>query len=167
MSNPDETDVFPPHALEPDDFGALLDSDRKLLTRKANPMPPIPRLSDEELRKFVVDWLAGQIVTAEDIKDASLVPMVFLPVAMGAYAYDEDSMGDVGTIYERMTAYTFPRSINGYPIFGSCRLLHRLDWIRIKKAALIEHERQRAIELPADDEPDLHAPTCRTPKPCA
>jgi hypothetical protein len=53
---------------------------------------------------------------------------------------------NLGVIWEWM-AKAGPRSINGYPIFFSCRLMHRDDWTRAEKAILREQTRRESIEL--------------------
>lgn len=43
--------------------------------------------------------------------------------------------------------HTFPRSVNGYPIFSSCRLMHREDFIRAMKAIELEAKRREQIPV--------------------
>jgi len=59
---------------------------------------------------------------------------------------------DLGVIY----AYTKganPRSINGYPMFMECGLMHKLDWDLVRKAIDKELERQKDIDLGDDATP--------------
>jgi hypothetical protein len=53
---------------------------------------------------------------------------------------------DVGVIAGDMRK-TFPRSINGYPIFHAIRVVHRDDWTRIEAAIIREQERSATIEV--------------------
>jgi len=40
-----------------------------------------------------------------------------------------------------------PRSVNGYPIFFSCRIMNRTDWLRARDAIIREQERRESIEI--------------------
>jgi hypothetical protein len=42
---------------------------------------------------------------------------------------------------------TFPRSINGYPIFHEFVIVHPDDWARIHAAALRESKRLEKLEV--------------------
>lgn len=59
------------------------------------------------------------------------------------YAYHKDAL---------------PRSVNGYPMFMSCVLLHKLDWELVRKAIDRELERQKDIDLGDDPETPEGAP---------
>ena len=62
----------------------------------------------------------------------------------------EDHFGewgaDVGVLVGDMSK-TFPRSINGFPIFHAFRIIHRDDWKRIEAAIIREQERSANIEV--------------------
>jgi len=53
---------------------------------------------------------------------------------------------DVGVLVGNMSK-TFPRSINGFPIFHAFRIIHRDDWKRIEAAIIREQERSANIEV--------------------
>jgi hypothetical protein len=53
---------------------------------------------------------------------------------------------DVGVLMGNLKE-TFPRSINGYPIFSAFQVIHREDWERIRKALDKEAERAKNIEI--------------------
>lgn len=53
---------------------------------------------------------------------------------------------DLGCLLGDMSK-TFPRSINGFPIFHAFSVLHREDWERVDKAARREIERMNNIEV--------------------
>lgn len=53
---------------------------------------------------------------------------------------------DIGLIYEYLDK-AGPRSINGYPIFFSMRIMHRDDWARAARAIEREQKRMQEIEL--------------------
>lgn len=102
-----------------------------------------PRMSDEDLSQFVLDYCDGKILVAEQVpKD--LLPMVFMPIALGCFAdWKEGHLNQIGTIWERLDSRNImPRSINGYPMFGSLRILRTEDWERAKKAISREMTRR-------------------------
>ena len=69
----------------------------------------------------------------------------------GAKAWGDALAQNLGVIY----AYhkdALPRSVNGYPMFMSCAVLHKLDWDMVRKAIDRELERQKDIDL-GDDPP--------------
>lgn len=65
---------------------------------------------------------------------------------VGRDAYYTKLNETLGVIY----AYykdALPRSINGYPIFGSCCLLHKEDWKIVRAAIVREQERMKDIDI--------------------
>ena len=96
-----------------------------------------PRMSDEDLKRFVLGCCDGAVFTNRHVKDAKLIPLIFVPLA---FSTDRDCLDDVGLLWEwRSEAWS--RRINGYPQFGSVRLMHRDDWERARVA--IERELKR------------------------
>lgn len=75
------------------------------------------------------------------------IGLIFLPLAMGALSdWPKDQLELIGCFW----AYhheAFPRSINGYPMFPSVRMMHRDDWARAAKALAREQQRQQDIEV--------------------
>ena len=55
-------------------------------------------------------------------------------------------LSDLGEIMGRMKD-SFPRGINGYPIFHAVTLIHKDDWTRIKAAILREQERAETLAV--------------------
>ena len=113
----------------------------------------LPRKTEEELREFIVGFLSNRYFTTAHLRESQtdLLGMIFLPIAMGALAqYNPDSLRDIGLFYEE-NAKALPRSINGYPIFMSVRMLHRLDWERARKVIVAEEERMKALVIPPDE----------------
>ena len=48
--------------------------------------PPLPRMKDEDLKKFVQDYVANQIFTSHDAQKRNAdLGMVFMPLMMGAF----------------------------------------------------------------------------------
>ncbi len=53
---------------------------------------------------------------------------------------------DLGVVFGNMKD-TFPRAINGFPMFHSVSMVHKEDWTRIKTALIREMERSRELEV--------------------
>lgn len=96
-----------------------------------DPAPPqsgektsAPRLTGEEIRQMVLDitgnkYFLGSSAPVEDW------PMIFLPIGLGGLAnVDIDTIGMVAEEWDKAG----DRSINGYPIFLSCKIIHVDDW---------------------------------------
>lgn len=109
----------------------------------------LPRLSDDELREFIDAFVSGRIFTSNHVPEGhgDLIAMVFMPIAFGAVT--PETAEEIGLVYEYLDK-AGPRSINGMPIFFSCRLLHKKDWERALPVLKAEHERRKAIELPPE-----------------
>jgi hypothetical protein len=107
----------------------------------------VPRMSDEQLRRFVVDFMGGRIFTSAQIRNDGDIPMVFMPLALGAlHDWPREDWADIGIFYEYLDK-AGPRSINGNPCFFSFRLMHVEDWKRCHVAIVREQERQQEIEV--------------------
>jgi len=82
----------------------------------------IPKTS-EELKKIAVDLYEGRIFCDRHIEDATDLRIVFMPIALGAFAESsEDELKNIGMIYEYLEQ-AGPRSVNGYPSFFSLNIL--------------------------------------------
>jgi hypothetical protein len=53
---------------------------------------------------------------------------------------------DIGAVTGCMKD-SFPRSINGYPMFHAVKIVHKDDWTRIEAAVLREQDRAKTIEV--------------------
>ena len=110
----------------------------------------IPRMSEEDLRKFVLDFLENRIFTDKHIRPhdyASMAPMVFMPLVFGVFSkYNTESLKQIGCVYAYMRE-AGPRSINGYPCFFSMHIVHIDDWARAAKAIEREEKRRESIEV--------------------
>jgi len=51
---------------------------------------------------------------------------------------------DVGVLMGEMK-HSFPRGVNGYPMFHSMRVIHKDDWDRIRTAIIREQDREIAV----------------------
>lgn len=103
------------------------------------------RLSDEEVKEFALGIYRGDIFTElhlheHDRTNPSIVNMVFMGLAMSIPEMGPEERGAFeksppGMIYARYRVNgrdnTFPRSVNGYPIFNACSFLSREDTDRV------------------------------------
>lgn len=113
----------------------------------ADPPTELSKMTTEKLREFVQDVLAGRIFVAEQVRRAEDIPMVFMPIIMGALSdWPMSLKKQIGTIWE-YNDLALPRSINGYPCFASCHILHTEDWERAKKAIAREQRHMKEIEV--------------------
>jgi len=110
----------------------------------------IPKLDDTGLRKFVVEYLRGEIFTSVNIRPhdrLAMTQMIFLPLVFGGLELiTPTGLHKIGVIYAYMKD-ALPRSINGYPIFGTCGFLHTDDWGRAWLAITREQDREKTIEV--------------------
>jgi hypothetical protein len=103
--------------------------------------------SEEELRQFVIDFLAGRIFTSAQIPPAERIELVFMPLVFGALVeWPREDVEQIGILYEYLDKAA-PRSVNGMPSFFSFRMMHVDDWERCAKAIIREQERQGEIEV--------------------
>jgi hypothetical protein len=114
-------------------------SAKKPRVSKADPFQEtdvsVARMTDEYLKKFVRDYMGNDIFTHFQIKGGTPIEMVFMPLAFGATAgFTKAKIDTIGCIYARYSEGTFPRAVNGYPIFGSCAFMHKDDWARAHAA---------------------------------
>lgn len=108
--------------------------------------PAIPRLTDSALVDFVLAYCDGKILTSENVRQPDLLPMIFLPIALGGLSgMGERDLKKLGIIWEYYAA-AGPRAINGYPTFFSCRLMRIEDWERAVKAIEREMERRESLK---------------------
>ena len=57
-----------------------------------------------------------------------LLSNVFMPLIFGALRdWTEEEVSQIGIIWEYLSA-AGPLSVNGQPMFLSCRIMHRDDW---------------------------------------
>lgn len=111
-------------------------------------MYSIPRMTDAELREFVLAYCDGRVVTSQNVP-AHLIGLVFLPLTFGAFRdWPKDALDKVGAVYSiRGSDHQVPaRAINGWPMFCECRAIHIDDWDRA--AAAINAELRRRSEIP-------------------
>lgn len=120
------------------------------MTPEAPKESKIPNMSDEELKKFVVDYLGGRIFTSADIHPGELsnvLGMIFMPISLGALSdLTEENRKSIGLLWEYLSK-AGPMGINGYPIFTSVHLMRTEDWERAKAAIIREGEHLKEIQV--------------------
>lgn len=103
------------------------------------------RLSEEEVKEFALGIYRNEIFTEMHIapqhRNGSTVRMVFMGLALAASEHSPELQGALdksppGMVYARYVVdgrdNTFPRSVNGYPIFNQCAFLSREDTDRVQ-----------------------------------
>lgn len=105
----------------------------------------IVRMSKEEMQTFVREMVQGKIFTSLHVQDQSLLHLIFMPLCLGALAdMSEEYVKEIGIIWEYLSK-AGPRSINGYPMFLSMRVMHREDWEKIFPA--VERAEKALLEV--------------------
>ena len=102
-------------------------------------------LTDAEVKEFALGMYRGEIFTELHIaphdRNGSTIRMVFMGLALSASEMDPTTQGALdksppGMVYARYhvkgRSNTFPRSINGYPIFNECAFLSVEDTNRVQ-----------------------------------
>jgi hypothetical protein len=109
-----------------------------------------PRISKKELREFIQAVIENRVFLSAQIQNPNsrLVGSIFLPLCLGGFrGWTDRAINNIGVIYEYYGKNQSPRSINGYPIFFSCRLLHKEDWALADRAIRkVTEAQQRALE---------------------
>jgi hypothetical protein len=96
-------------------------------------------LSREDLKVLAIDMLAGLVFTDRHIKqiDAHMLGSVFMVAGLGGLTgWNAEK---IGLVYQYMDR-AGPRSVNGYPIFMSMRMLHidQMDELKALVKSLME-----------------------------
>lgn len=103
------------------------------------------RLSDEGIEEFARSLVRGEIFTEMHIapshRNASIINMVFMGMSLAIGEMSPEVKGAMekappGMMYAHYRVdgrdNTFPRSINGYPIFNQCAFLSKEDTNRVQ-----------------------------------
>ena len=107
--------------------------------------PKVPNMPDEDLAKFVLDYCDNKIFTSAHIREyeRNMLGTVFVPLLlMDLSAWFDRDIQRIGLVWEYYSE-TFPRSINGLPMFHSCHLMSVHDWDRVRPAIDQEMERRK------------------------
>ena len=114
----------------------------------------LERMSKEDLKQFINDYLGNLIFTSEMLvagNQENLVYLVFLPLALGAFEdLSKDEVAKIGLIYEYISK-AGPRAINGYPTFMSMNLMRQEDWEIARREIIKEQKRRQKQEFDLDD----------------
>jgi hypothetical protein len=111
-----------------------------------------PRMSEEELRTFVDDYVSGRIfassmIQGNDEEVERMLQLVFVPLALGGLNdVSQDKLENIGIIWEKLSAAQ-TRSVNNYPMFFSCRCMHKDDCNKVGPALLAEAKRRENIKV--------------------
>lgn len=110
-----------------------------------------PDVPDDELKKIVLGIIENRIFTDRHIhqnETQSLMGMIFMPLVLGAFpaSCPRSYLDSIGLIYE-YTREASPRSVNGYPIFFSCRFLNKAQAARVMAAVVREQGRRDDIDV--------------------
>lgn len=110
----------------------------------------VPRMEDDELRKFVLGWCDGKLFSTahEQLRrQPHHIPSVFMVAAFGGFAdCSKTYLDEIGIIWEWIDE-ALPRAINGMPMFMSCKVMHKEDWSRARVAINNELDRRREIQV--------------------
>lgn len=87
--------------------------------------------TEQELKQIAVDFAEGKIFSNLHLTsdhDQHLLPMIFMPLALGADLAEKAQSGECYMIYEYIDK-AGPRGINGYPIFFSLRYISKAEYV--------------------------------------
>lgn len=115
-------------------------------------LPPtfqVHRMEDDDLKKFVRDYVEGRIFTSADLKSAEDAKLVFMPVLFMKWEdIPKEVVNEIGIFWEYLSE-AGPRAVNGNPMFMSMRIMWKEDWKRARPAIgrLLEQRKVENIEL--------------------
>lgn len=104
----------------------------------------VQRLSKDQMAKFIREFRSGQIFSSAHIIEDYMILRVFLVLSLGALSKAPDTyINSIGLFWEYIKD-AGPLSINGYPQFFSCRMVHKEDWAKIRKTILELDNREKS-----------------------
>ncbi len=112
----------------------------------------VPRMTPDELKQFIIDVVDNKIFTSAHMTEQERkqhLQLVFMPVALGALSGAPKEVYDaIGILWEYYRD-ALPMGVNGMPIFASCRIMWKEDWIlaREKITKLQEKRKQEKDEI--------------------
>ena len=93
--------------------------------------------TDDELKTLAFDIEAGNVFTNlhidENDLDASTLRSIFMPLASMSQSQVDDLHKDEIDLFYEHVSKAEQRSVNGYPIFMSVRMLNNTDLMRLKE----------------------------------
>jgi hypothetical protein len=103
-------------------------------------------MTAQELKEFVLDYCDGSIITDRQVNDEHILPVVFMPLVF--MDLSEVNTESIGIVYANTrTDTTTGRSVNGWPTFMSCRLMHKKDWELVVPVIQKEIKRRENISM--------------------
>jgi hypothetical protein len=100
------------------------------------PLEPPKRMTEAELQRFVIDYLAGSIYTNWDVPE-NLWQQVFMPLL---FIDIPPAVAKVtGCFYASAREERSVRYVNGFPMFLGVRFMHADDW-KIAKATILAEQ---------------------------
>lgn len=100
------------------------------------PLTEVKRVSAEKLQEIFRDVQENKIFTSAHLLDKelpTLLPLVFLPIALGALdGVPEEVKDQMGILWQYLDK-AGPRTVNGLPVFTEFNVLHKEDWFILSK----------------------------------
>ncbi len=86
--------------------------------------PPVAELAEaKDLKQIAIDIVEQKIFLSNYVKPDTLLPEIFMPVAVGAFkGITKEEAENIACLYEYYDK-AGPTSINGYPVFMSFSIL--------------------------------------------
>lgn len=92
----------------------------------------VPKMTDEEVTTLARDLVQNRVFMSDQIRRPEDFMMVFPVLAMLSDEQRENlRKDDIGAVYE-YNDRALPRSVNGYPMFMSARMLSTVDYKRVR-----------------------------------
>lgn len=99
---------------------------------ESEPLRDVPRLEPDEINQMVIDLAQNRLVVASALPP-DMLPMVFMVLGLGGLrGLDGEQIGNIVEHIDKAG----PRSVNGYPTFFSCKVIHKDDWSVITERAI-------------------------------
>jgi hypothetical protein len=89
------------------------------------------RYTDEELRQFGLDLFAGKIFTSNHLQKIEAIEMSFPVLIFLNEKIRKELTDQKAAVFFEYLDKAGPRSINGRPIFMSCRWLTQEEWEKV------------------------------------
>lgn len=114
----------------------------------------IPRMPLADIQRLAKAMISNEVFSTWNMhldysnpeQAANEISAVFMVLMFGAFEQvPKDRLSDIGLIYEYINQ-AHPISVNGYPSFFSCRLLHSDDLPYLKEAIKHYNELNRGLD---------------------
>lgn len=103
----------------------------------------------EKIKTFIEDYSEGLIFGSNMIPEhliEDMLPRIFLPLALGGLSnMSEEQTKDIALVYEYNKECCNRLSVNGFPIFFSCRFLTFDEWETARQALIKIEEAKNSI----------------------